>query len=419
MISRIRIQNFGSLIDVDVPLGPLTLLVGPNASGKTMFIRAIRALTKLTRSPLRSPKGDFTLDHATLVDLVSNCDLSREIRFAVWLGAPSGDPSYDVALAFLEGAWVITRETFRFGGLSYESTEPLEFVTERRGTIRWKTPGQPPRIGTLPYMAYPYRHDQFALKSISPLIEFTKQLGVSRTYRVGNPSLVSPRLPGWMEPDRPYVDDAGAGFVHTLARFSLSSSGRAILEGSITPWLQSLFPHIESIGFRPGPSTLFLEYKSDRYQRPLPAQLESDGVNLALFFSSLPYILSDPEMASGPTPVFVGLEEPEAGTHPFFQRSRLELLRKLVRRSPIGSPLQIVATTHSIDLLRWVEKEEALDTLRFVEHLGAGLGTRIHRLTSQEDLDRVHEQFDKNLGLAWYSGVFGAVPRHLEEEPED
>ena len=54
MISRIRVQNFGSLVDIDVPLGPLTLLIGPNAAGKTMFIRALRTVTKLVRRSLPS-----------------------------------------------------------------------------------------------------------------------------------------------------------------------------------------------------------------------------------------------------------------------------------------------------------------------------------------------------------------------------
>jgi hypothetical protein len=75
-----------------------------------------------------------------------------------------------------------------------------------------------------------------------------------------------------------------------------------------------------------------------------------------------------------------------------------------------------VATTHSIDLLRWVEKEEALSILRFVEHLGPGEGTRIHRLANEEDLVRVYEQYDRNLGLAWYSGALGAVPPRPEPD---
>ena len=44
MIKRIRIQNYRSLIDVDVELGPLTVLIGLSGTGKSNFVRAIRAL---------------------------------------------------------------------------------------------------------------------------------------------------------------------------------------------------------------------------------------------------------------------------------------------------------------------------------------------------------------------------------------
>jgi hypothetical protein len=44
MISRIRIQNFRSLIDVDVNLEPLTVLIGRSGTGKSNFVAAIRAL---------------------------------------------------------------------------------------------------------------------------------------------------------------------------------------------------------------------------------------------------------------------------------------------------------------------------------------------------------------------------------------
>jgi hypothetical protein len=380
-----------------------------------MFIRALRALTKLVRTALRGPKGEFNIDHATLGDIVSFGDPSREIRFSVWLDDSEGDPTYELALARHEGLWSVIEERARYGGFAYDSSHgALEFATERRGTIRWETPGQPPRSGTLPFLAYAYRRDQHALSTIQPLLGFQQRLGLTRAFRIGTPSLISPRLPDWISPERPYVDETGSGFIHTLARFSLTSSGREVLEERIIPSLQALFPHVESLGFRGGPSMLYLEYKTDRCQHAVPAQLESDGVNLALFFSSLPYLLGEAQGEGEQAPVCVGLEEPEAGTHPFFQRSRLELLRQLVRTSAAHVPLQIVATTHSIDLLRWVEKVEALSILRFVEHLGPEEGTRIHRLASEEDLVRVYEQYDRNLGLAWYSGAFGAVPPRPE-----
>lgn len=44
MIQRIWIKNFRSLVDIDVKLGPLTVLVGRNAVGKSSFLDALRII---------------------------------------------------------------------------------------------------------------------------------------------------------------------------------------------------------------------------------------------------------------------------------------------------------------------------------------------------------------------------------------
>ncbi len=44
MLQRVRIKNFRCLREVDVPLRPLTVLIGPNDSGKSAFLRAIEHL---------------------------------------------------------------------------------------------------------------------------------------------------------------------------------------------------------------------------------------------------------------------------------------------------------------------------------------------------------------------------------------
>ena len=44
MIHRFRVQNFKSIVDVDVDLSPVTVLVGKSGTGKSNFVQALRFL---------------------------------------------------------------------------------------------------------------------------------------------------------------------------------------------------------------------------------------------------------------------------------------------------------------------------------------------------------------------------------------
>ena len=50
MLKRVHIRGFKSLADVEEQLEPLTVLFGPNASGKSSFLDALQLLSKLGTS---------------------------------------------------------------------------------------------------------------------------------------------------------------------------------------------------------------------------------------------------------------------------------------------------------------------------------------------------------------------------------
>ena len=51
MLKRIRIQGYKSLADVEVNLGYLAVLIGPNASGKSNFLDALQLLSRIVTAP--------------------------------------------------------------------------------------------------------------------------------------------------------------------------------------------------------------------------------------------------------------------------------------------------------------------------------------------------------------------------------
>ena len=48
-ITPVKVKNYRSLADVDVSLGPLTVLVGPNGSGKSNFVDVLRFISEALR----------------------------------------------------------------------------------------------------------------------------------------------------------------------------------------------------------------------------------------------------------------------------------------------------------------------------------------------------------------------------------
>ena len=50
MLKRIKIQGYKSLVDLELNLKPLSVLVGPNASGKSNFLDALQLLSRITTS---------------------------------------------------------------------------------------------------------------------------------------------------------------------------------------------------------------------------------------------------------------------------------------------------------------------------------------------------------------------------------
>ena len=61
MLNRIRIKGYKPLRDVDVKLQPLSVLLGPNAVGKSNFLDALQLLSKLVTS--RTLKEAFDLPY--------------------------------------------------------------------------------------------------------------------------------------------------------------------------------------------------------------------------------------------------------------------------------------------------------------------------------------------------------------------
>jgi predicted ATPase len=129
-----------------------------------------------------------------------------------------------------------------------------------------------------------------------------------------------------------------------------------------------------------------------------PSQV-SDGTMLVLA-----YLL----LLRQETPIdLIAIEEPERGLHPYLLGHLVRLLRAMSRGEVGGRAVQIVAATHSADLLNHLEPDE----VRFLSRDDQDGMTIIESVRSGDPGWRqAFTEYDASLGTMWLSGGLGGVP---------
>jgi len=158
MLRKIEFENFMSLKQVSVDLAPLTIFIGPNASGKSSIFKGLVGLSLLLGGvPVRGPKGEFYLGRDVTLDrLVWGSDTTLPIRFRIWFEDDAEEPGYSLELTKKAEGWGVTRERIRAGEqwIEVDHEHPFEHPTER-GTMVYKAPLR----ATLRYLVHPFMRD--------------------------------------------------------------------------------------------------------------------------------------------------------------------------------------------------------------------------------------------------------------------
>ncbi len=347
MLKKFSATNVGCFPTVSIELDPLTVLVGPNASGKSTILRAIRTLAILMRLPLYS-RGDVELSLGSIVNLRDLLlDDTKEATLSVDAESGEGRGSYTIGFGLEPGTGriEISSEAASWDSRSgddfqYDSTNKrtrLEF--DFRG-VRIST--DVPRSASLPFLAREHwlREPKWrrALKGLYDLVACFSPFHV---YRFSPGAIAQPA-----EPTAPVSYD-GAGLAAELDR--LLGSNRAVFDAMVTD-LKTTFPHVQNVnirtiktrgGSRGGVALKLLEFELTN-GRKIPAGLESDGVLLTLAYLWLARQQDDTAF---------GVEEPETAGYPTIVKEKVRLLKALTDGKTGRRPVQIIATSHSPVLL--------------------------------------------------------------------
>ena len=362
MITSIRLVNFKNFADETLRLGPFTILVGANASGKSNIRDAFRFLSGIGRgytlaeifggkreagwkpirgamneivrfdasdlSPTdpgilamrrgpRSLASEIYLGHASFSLEVGLRLDGKEFRYSIEVGH-SREPSVEVQF----GPFRVQKEELRVESKTVYPSDPdhpagLRANTDQPILTQYEMPGRTQRLLNDPHSV--------ALRDALADMRFLE------------PSPERMREPSF--PGATVLGDCGENLSTALQEVR-ADVGR---QETLASWLQELTPmDVEDFEFPLDPSGRTHLTIREKNNRRVSAYSASDGTLRFLAMLTALFCKNPPGLYF--------LEEIDTGIHP----ARLYLLLELIEKQAAKRGIQVVATTHAPDFLTFV-----------------------------------------------------------------
>ncbi len=332
-LEKVHIKNFLSLRDVELPLKPLTVLVGPNASGKSNILNALQLLKVMMVSenlpPVEFIQSRFWAGEANHITfrLQTNAE-ETETEYKLRLKAEARHP-FDVEELLVNSVKAISIQN----GQGIVQDEDGENETQ-------------------------YRSNKLALKSAGDygnkpitraLTEFIKgwefydfQPELIRRHLEGFPFIIE-NIPSGELSESPKLDDDGSTLSELLSYWHENTPDRF---HSVSKSLAASTNIRIAQSEIDGDNQLCL---LEGYKQPIPLKRASDGtLRLVAYY----ILLNEPEL-----PPLIAIEEPERNLHPGALTDITNVLEQ------ISEHAQVIITTHSSQLLDAFSPENLSDSL--------------------------------------------------------
>lgn len=334
LLEKVHIKNFLSLHDVELPLKPLTVLVGPNASGKSNVMKALRLLRKMMiREKLPSVKS---------------------FRESLWAGE-ANHIAFGLQTALRESRieydLVIEAKEDNLAAAETLSVEDVQLISTRGGE-GWVRDEDCKK-------AIEYRANELAVRCVSDVRNKPMTKAFAQSIQDWH---IYDFREDLMRGDLERLSTAGnSGLRETNAgEYSLEPTNRSPLSHNLRDWYSADPERFESVNRSLQRSMdLKIEQReingakrvcfSGEHGPPIPLTRASDGT---LRFLEYYILLNLPN-----PPSLIALEEPERNVHPDAISAVADFLEQLA----IGS--QVIITTHNSQLLDDFDPERLTDSL--------------------------------------------------------
>ncbi|MGW0139096.1 AAA family ATPase [Streptomyces calvus] len=398
-ILGLTVRNFRTLTDTKLPLGPLTVMVGPNAAGKSNVLHALEFLGDVTRNGIElalEERGGFdALAFRGGRNPVSKISFGVE---GVWsdFASEEAPDSYELSISRRQlpeprhREHVLSRRE-RFVQHPCASTESSVELTSGAAVIHGSSEKDDSKVQVrLGRMVSALHHNQVLPfpdgssdgKAIREVRDHLQKI------RVFDPDVRAARNPSAVtESDWRLRGDAS-----NLADFLLSLQKHEDTWELLEEDLRTAVPQIRRIHMSlvPGSGQVEVELEEESLRGRTRLADASWGTVRALCMLA---VIHDPE-----PPLLTCIEEIDHGLHPHV----LSLLTLRLREASARG--QFLVTTHSPVLVNALEPEELI----VCERLPSGASRIPAR--SLEDIQRIIEKSEyEPMGDLWYSGALGGA----------
>lgn len=405
MLTRLKIKGFKNLVDVELRLGPLTVIAGPNGAGKSNLFDAIHFLSRLADEPFveaasavrggADPRDLFTVGGNGRIELECDVIIPREGTddFGQVAKASYTYLEYTLALRYEErgGALGAPRIALEHEQLSCIESDarPVGF----EASPAWLASAIVGGSERAAFISTGGKHITLRKDRADDLGKkggFMSSFDIERLPRTvlssaqdakSNPTAVLLRqeLRSWrqlqLEPsalrrpddfrDPPLIGASGAHVAAALHRLASASDEPEDVYAAVSNRLAHLVDGVGTVRVdRDEGRRLYRLMMRDLHGVELPASSLSDGT---LRFIALAVMEHDPEVQA-----LVCIEEPENGIHPQRVEAMLRLLTNMAADpsealDAANSLRQVVVSTHSPVLVANASAEDVVFAASIVQ----------------------------------------------------
>ncbi|HEY1135877.1 MAG TPA: AAA family ATPase [Xanthomonadaceae bacterium] len=322
-ITRVMLRNYRSIGQCDVPLGPLTYLVGANGAGKSNFIDALHLVTDALTASL-----DQALNLRGGLAEVRRRSAGHPTHFSIRLDlnieGQAGHYAFNVGALKNRGFEVQTEE------LSLGGQGKGPYYRVERGEVKACSEGTVPSLTS----------DRLALVAMSGLNSFRPVFDAITAMGFYN---LNPKLMRDLQKPQEgrLLKSVGENIASVIGHLERVDPTAVV---TIEEYLRTVVPTVHAVNrLQIGPMET-LQFRQDvpgvkdpwRFtaQNMSDGTLRALGVLTALFQSNRDF-----------APTLIGIEEPETALHPGASAALREALQRASKQT------QVIVTSHSPDLL--------------------------------------------------------------------